>query len=102
MSDQTADTNPASFLLFLKGSFLGFEGVLESWWPNSLSLSRKIILAILVTWVPMVILAGVQGLALGPSPPQSILLDAAMYARFLVALPVLFYAQKKATIQFFF
>ncbi len=99
MPDPTVDSNPPSFLLFQKGSFLDFEGLLESRWPDKSVLVRKIIFAILVTWAPMVILAAIQGLAIGPTRSQSILLDPAMYARFLVALPILFYARKASTIK---
>jgi hypothetical protein len=97
MPDQPADSNFPSFLLFEKGSFLGLEGVIQSRWAESLNLSKRILFAVLATWVPMVILAAVQGLALGPTRSQSFLLDPAMYARFLVALPVLFFSQEKAT-----
>jgi hypothetical protein len=99
MPDQTLDSNPPSYLLFQKGSFLGCEGLLESRWPDNSAFVRKIIFAILVTWVPMAILAATQGLALGPTRSQSLLLDPAMYARFLVALPILFYARKASTIK---
>jgi len=47
----------------------------------------------------MVILAAIQGRALGPNQSQSILLDPAIYARFLVALPVLLYARKASTMK---
>jgi hypothetical protein len=40
----------------------------------------------------LVVLAAVQGRAIGPSPHQSMLLDPAMYARYLVALPLLILA----------
>jgi hypothetical protein len=97
--DQPNAPNPPSFLLFQKGSLLGLEGVLESRWSEGLSLSKKISFAILATWIPMVILAASQGLAFGPTRSQSILLDPAMYVRFLVALPVLFLSQKITTLR---
>jgi hypothetical protein len=52
--------------------------------------------AILIAWVPMAVLAAVQGVALGPTRPQSFLLDIAAYARFLVALPLLILAEAAA------
>jgi hypothetical protein len=99
MSDQPIDSNPPSYLLFQKGSFLDFEAILESRWPDRFIIARKIALAIVVTWVPIVVLASIQGLALGPSRSQSILLDPTIYARFLVALPILFYVRKASTLK---
>src|SRR5450755_3168589 len=99
MPDQTPDPSSPAFFLFQKDSFLGLEGVFESRWLDGVNLTHKIIFAILATWVPMVILAALQGLARGPNRSQSILLDPAMYARFLVALPALFYSQQKVTVK---
>ena len=52
--------------------------------------------AVAITWVPLIVLAVVQGLALGPSRAQSVLLDPAILVRFLVALPVLIIAPSKS------
>jgi hypothetical protein len=49
--------------------------------------------AILIAWVPLAVLSAVQGLALGPTRPESFLLDVAAYARFLIALPLLILAE---------
>ncbi len=43
----------------------------------------------LVTWAPLAVLAALQGIAVGASRSESFLFDAAMYARFWVALPML-------------
>jgi len=99
MSDPAVDSNTPSFLLFQKSSFLDFEGLLESRFTDRFVLARKIIFAIFLTWVPLVVLAAIQGLALGPNRPQSVLLDPAIYARFLVALPILLYARKVSTMK---
>ena len=53
---------------------------------------RKILVAVLASWVPLVVLAALQGHAIGPTWRESMLLDAALYARFLVALPLLILA----------
>ncbi|MCP4380346.1 MAG: hypothetical protein GY798_02810 [Hyphomicrobiales bacterium] len=45
--------------------------------------------AILATWVTLAILSLIQGQAIGPNPRESLLLDVAIYVRFLVALPLL-------------
>ena len=52
--------------------------------------------AILIAWVPMAVLAAVEGVALGPTRQQSFLLDIAAYSRFLIALPLLILAERIA------
>jgi hypothetical protein len=42
----------------------------------------------LVSWLPLMILAGVQGLALDGGPERSMLLDFPSHARFLLAVPL--------------
>ena len=57
------------------------------------SVARRTIALILITWVPMCLLAFLQGRAFGPTPRESFLLDFATYARFFVAIPMLFIAE---------
>ena len=57
------------------------------------SVQRRIIAFLAVTWVPLLILAWWEGLAVGPTPRQSLLLDFAAFARFLVAVPLVFIAE---------
>jgi hypothetical protein len=52
--------------------------------------------AILIAWVPMAVLAAVEGVALGPTRRESFLLDIAAYSRFLIALPLLILAERIA------
>lgn len=49
---------------------------------------RAVIFA-LISWLPLVILAGTQGLVLGAGPERSLLMDFSTHARFLVAIPLL-------------
>ena len=51
------------------------------------SLGRRMIGFLLITWVPLLILALIEGLALGPTPRESLLLDFPTYARFFLAVP---------------
>jgi hypothetical protein len=53
-----------------------------------------------VTWIPMAILAAIQGVGVGPTQPRSFLEDAGMYARFFVALPILLVAPSKLAPRF--
>ena len=57
------------------------------------SIRRRVLALLLVTWVPMCVFALVQGVALGPTPRESFLLDFATYARFFIGLPILVYAE---------
>jgi hypothetical protein len=52
--------------------------------------------AIFIAWVPMAVLAAVEGVALGPTRRESFLLDIAAYSRFLIALPLLILAERIA------
>ena len=57
------------------------------------SIWRRIIGLVLITWVPMCLLALLQGAAIGPTPRESFLLDFGSYARFFVGLPILIMAE---------
>ena len=56
---------------------------------------RRAILSVLVAWVPLLILAQVQGLAIGTGG-ASFLQDFAAYSRFLIAVPLLVIAEAQA------
>jgi hypothetical protein len=56
------------------------------------AVGRRAILSVLVAWVPLVILAQLQGLAIGTGT-ASLLQDFAAYSRFLVAVPLLVIAE---------
>ena len=57
------------------------------------SLGRRTVGFLLITWVPLFLLALIEGRALGPTPRESFLLDFATYARFFLAVPLLFMAE---------
>lgn len=57
------------------------------------SIGRRFIGFLLITWVPLLVLALIEGHALGPTPRESLLLDFATYARFFLAVPLLFVAE---------
>ena len=56
-------------------------------------LARRAILSILLTWVPLLVLSAVQGLAIGHKVELPFLYDFAAYTRFLVAVPLLILAE---------
>jgi hypothetical protein len=55
---------------------------------RNLGTAWRAILFAIVSWMPLVALAGAQGLAINDDPRRSLLLDFTVYARFLVALPL--------------
>lgn len=57
------------------------------------SIGRRIVGFLAVTWFPLLALAWYEGLALGPTPRESLLLDFATFARFFIAVPLLFVAE---------
>lgn len=59
------------------------------------SVSRRAILSVLLAWVPLLVLAQAQGLAIGTGA-ASFLQDFAAYSRFLVAVPLLVIAESQA------
>ena len=57
------------------------------------SVERRVLWFIAVTWVPLLVFAVLDGRAIGPTPRESMLLDFATYARFLLAVPILVMAE---------
>ncbi|SLM49026.1 conserved membrane protein of unknown function [Nitrospira japonica] len=52
-------------------------------------MGRRVLFALLVAWLPMLLLAAVQGLAMGPTRLESFLMDFIINVRFLITVPVL-------------
>ena len=65
-------------------------GLIEGAGP---SLGRRVAGFLLITWVPLLAFSFIDGRALGPTPRESLLLDFATYARFFLAVPLLFVAE---------
>jgi len=57
------------------------------------SIARRIVIFLALTWFPLLFLSFLEGIALGPTPEQSFLLDFASYARFFVGFPMLIIAE---------
>jgi hypothetical protein len=60
---------------------------------NAPLVKRIAIVAAMLTWLPMLILAAMQGLAFGHAVPVSFLKDFSVYTRFLLAVPLLLLAE---------
>lgn len=65
-------------------------GVIQGSGP---SIGRRSIAFIVIAWVPMFLFASLEGHAIGPTPRSSFLLDFATYARFFIAVPLIFAAE---------
>ncbi len=63
-------------------------------------IARRIVLIVLVTWVPLVMLALVQGFALGPTRLESLLMDFAANVRFLITVPAFLLAEGRCGARF--
>jgi hypothetical protein len=95
MTEPLSPPAEAQFPLFEGGPFYPLQTSLRLTGTEQRHIRRRITTAVLLTWVPLVLLAAVQGRAIGPNWRQSMLLDPAMYARYLVAMPLLILATPK-------
>jgi len=78
-----------SFFLFPGGPFDRIQTVLRLERPGQPGTIRRAVIFGIITWLPLVMLASLQNLALGAEPKQSLLLDFFSYVRFLLAVPLL-------------
>jgi hypothetical protein len=58
-----------------------------------LSMAHRIVGFLLITWVPLLLFALIEGRALGSGPKDSLLRDFGTYARFFLAVPLLILAE---------
>ena len=63
---------------------------------ESRSIGRRVVGFLLITWVPLLVFSVIEGRAIGPTPRESFLLDFAAYARFFLAIPLIFVAEAVA------
>jgi hypothetical protein len=92
ITELMSKNNPTHFPLFEGGPFAKLQAPLRLTGEEQRHVWRRMIFAVMATWVPLAVLAAVQGRAIGLNWRESMLLDVAMYARFLVALPLLILA----------
>src|SRR5215470_9490659 len=87
---------PLDPFLTRSGPFHRFQQTLHLEDPLNPRTSRRALLFALVSWLPLVALAAVQGLAINVDPRRSLLLDFTVYARFLVAVPLFIFGESVA------
>jgi hypothetical protein len=61
--------------------------------PNAPRIVWRVVCTVLVGWVPLAVLAAAQDLALGADRTRALLLDFAVHARFLIAVPLFIIAE---------
>ena len=66
-------------------------GIIKGTGPN---IGKRTVAFIAITWIPMLVFATIEGKAIGPTPRASLLLDFATYARFFLAVPLIFAAER--------
>jgi len=88
-NEPLSDSNaPASFSLFEGGPVYRLEQKLGLVQDGRKRRGFCVLLVLLIGWVPMLLLAAAQGLAIGPTRLESFLMDFSVNVRFLVTVPV--------------
>jgi hypothetical protein len=78
---------------FYGGAPAGLERWVGLIKPHDLKIRTRAVLSILIGWVPLVLLAGLQDLIYGGNSLRSFFLDFASFARYLVAAPLFIIAE---------
>ena len=91
--DESTNTIPRPFQLTKGGPLFRIQQFVGLIKHDEPFLKRMAILAALFTWLPLLILSEMQGLAFGHAVPVSFLSDFSTYTRFLLALPLLILAE---------
>jgi hypothetical protein len=78
------------------GSYYQVQQTLRLAGANDPGTGRRAFLFALVAWLPLVALAGAQGLAINEDPRRALLMDFTVYARFLVAIPLFIFGERVA------
>ncbi len=93
--NQMAAAVPLSSAM-LTGPFNWLQRTLPLGDANDPRTANRAFLFAIISWLPLVALAGVQGLAISDDPRKSLLLDFTVYARFLLAIPLFILGEKIA------
>jgi hypothetical protein len=91
--DQNTNFISRRFLLMEGGPLVQLQkriGLIKRTAPSQ---KRRAVLAALITWVPLLVLSQMQGLAYGHAIPVPFLSDFGVYTRFLLAVPLLLLAE---------
>jgi len=94
--DEPADMAVPGSSLMRTGPFNWFQRTLQLGDADDPRTPSRAFLFAIVSWLPLVALAGVQGLAINDDPRKSLLLDFTVYARFLLAIPLFIFGESIA------
>jgi len=87
--DSPSDPNSlTSFTLFGSDLIDRLEGALGLVRDGRGRIGPRVLISVLISWVPLLLLAAAQGLAIGPTRLESFLMDFAVNVRLLVVVPV--------------
>jgi len=81
------------FSLIRGGLVYGLERRLGLVSEGSLAVGRRALIFTALAWLPLIVLAAAQGLALGGTAQIPLLLDLGAWARFAIAIPILVIAE---------
>jgi hypothetical protein len=84
---------PRPFLLMEGGPLFRIQKAVGLIRENAPNIKRRALLAAILTWIPLLILSQMQGLAYGHAVPISFLKDFSAYTRFLLAIPLFLIAE---------
>ena len=87
--DTPSDPNSlTSFTLFRSDLIDRLEGAFGLVRDRRGRMGLRLLISVLISWVPLLLLAAAQGLAIGPTRLESFLMDFAVNVRLLVVVPV--------------
>ena len=93
-SSEEADAHDATIATlpspFESGPYARFPPPLGA---DGTNIRRRAIIAVALAWVPLAILAVIEGVAIRPDRGESFFLDVSAYSRYLIALPLLILAE---------
>ena len=81
------------FLLMEGGPFFNLQKRIGLIKQRSAQIKRRALLAALITWLPLFLLAAIQHRAFGHSVPVPFMRDFSTYTRFLLSIPILMLAE---------
>jgi len=84
----SVSNSSTSFTLFGSGLIDRLEETLGLVRAGQRHMGRRVLIAVLIAWLPLLLFATAQGLAIGPTRLESFLMDFAVNVRLLVVVPV--------------
>lgn len=90
---QSDASSSSEFPIFTGGPLYRLQQRIRVIRPGERRLGLAALYALLVAWVPMMLLSAAEGLAIGPTRLESFLMDFEVNVRFLVTVPIFLFAE---------